>query len=191
MEQRLEQFPDPTVEENEEELLRRAMSDVRPLAARPLAPRRRGRRQPPASPPEIQPLEDFLQSREAFEVVFHPGYQEGGPEVRNRPLMRKLRRGEFSVQAQLDLHGLSQAEAQTALEAFLVRCRLDDLRCVRIIHGKGRNSGTGEGILKQKVPQWLSTRRFSRLILAFSSAPPGDGGTGATYVLLRRPSPES
>ncbi len=188
MERSLEQSPDP-LEENEEELLRQAMSDVRPLVSRPLAPRRRGRPQRPPSPPEIQPLEDFLRSREAFEVAFHPGYQEGGPEARNRPLMRKLRRGGFSVQAQLDLHGLTQAEAQTALEAFLVRCRLADLRCVRIVHGKGRNSNAGEGILKQKVPQWLSTRRFSRLILAFSSAPPRDGGTGATYVLLRRARP--
>lgn len=187
MSQPLEIKPDP--EPSEEELLRQAMADVRPLAFKALAPRRRVRQQPPERPPEIQPLQEFMRSRQAFEVVFHPGYQEGGPEQRNRPLMRKLRRGGFSVQAQLDLHGLTQVEAQAALESFLIRSRLGNLRCVRIVHGKGRNSGGSEGVLKQRVPQWLSTRRFSRLIVAFASAPPVDGGTGATYVLLRQSKP--
>lgn len=177
----------PLPDLTEDELFRQAMADVRPLLFRRLAPRSPGpNRTAPPLPPDDLPLREFMENRQGFEIGFHPGYHEGGPEQRNRPLMRKLRTGGFSVQAQLDLHGMTQAEAQTAMEQFLDRCCGLGLRCVRIVHGKGKNSGGSDGVLKQRVPQWLSTRRFSRVIIAFTSAPPGDGGTGATYVLLRQ-----
>lgn len=176
----------PETDPEEQRLLEEAMSDVKPIRSTPVAPRPNGlRRNLPNGEDETLPLREFLNGNGLFEVGFHPGYHEGGPEQRNRPLVRKLRRGGFSVQAQLDLHGMTQAEAYESLEAFLARCRRENLRCVRIVHGKGLNSTNQCGVLKRLVPQWLSTRRFARLILAFTSAPPTDGGIGATYVLLR------
>jgi DNA-nicking Smr family endonuclease len=166
-----------------------AMADVRPLSVRKTAPRKNGIKHKGTFPQESDNarrlLSDVVEGRAEFEWWYHPGYREGGPEGRNRPLIKKLRRGAFSVQAELDLHGLTQREALFELEAFFKRCGQRNLRCVRIIHGKGNNSTNQEGVLRQKIPQWLSTRRFSRLIVAFTSARPSDGGLGATYVLLR------
>jgi DNA-nicking Smr family endonuclease len=174
----------------EEALFEQAMSDVRKLEKKSTVPRRNGARRRPqetdASAEGRRLLRDFLEGRTEFEWSFHPGYQEGGPEQANRQLLRKLRRGGFSVQDELDLHGLSQIEAQQRLEAFLTGCSRRQIRCVRIIHGKGNNSQNHEGVLKQRIPIWLSTRRLSRLIIAFTSARPADGGIGATYVLLRK-----
>jgi DNA-nicking Smr family endonuclease len=81
---------------------------------------------------------------------------------------------------------MTQVEAHNALEGFLVRCSQRNLRCVRVVHGKGNNSRNSEGILKKRVPQWLATRRLGRYVIAYTSAPPTDGGIGATYVLLRK-----
>lgn len=98
-------------------------------------------------------------------------------------LLRKLRRGQFSVGAELDLHGMSVSEAHASLAEFLHECRSEQTRCVRIIHGKGLGSRHGKPILKGKLDRWLRLRDD---VVAFSSARPVDGGTGAVYVLLKR-----
>lgn len=100
-----------------------------------------------------------------------------GPDV-----PRKLRRGHWTIRAQLDLHGLRSDEAQEALLVFLEEARQHHWRCVRIIHGKGLGSIGREPVLKRKVPRWLAQRRE---VLAFCQARPDDGGSGATIVLLR------
>lgn len=174
----------------EERLFEDAMADVRRLDKKSTVPRRNG---PPKNLRESDAvaegqilLREFLEGRSEFEWSFHPGYQEGGSEQSNRRLLRKLRNGGYSVQAELDLHGLSQAEAHQCLDEFLHRCGRRNLRCVRVIHGKGNNSHNHEGVLKQRIPMWLAARRLSRLIIAYTSAPPNDGGIGATYILLRK-----
>lgn len=96
--------------------------------------------------------------------------------------MRKLRRGQFSIGGQLDLHGMTSDDARAALAAFIHRSQAAGIRCVRIIHGKGHGSRQKIPVLKNKVNRWLRQRDE---VLAFCSAPPQDGGTGAVYVLLK------
>ncbi len=98
-------------------------------------------------------------------------------------LLRKLRRGQFSTSGQLDLHGLTIPEARQALTGFLHTSQVRGAQCVIIIHGKGYGSQHKQPILKNKVNSWLQQHTE---ILAFCSAQPADGGTGAVYVLLRR-----
>jgi len=99
----------------------------------------------------------------------------------SRRTMRKLIRGGFSVQSEIDLHGMTAAEANAALRQFVEEALMRRWACVRVIHGKGRGSGQGGPVLKRKVDAWL--RQWSP-VLAFVSARQVDGGTGAVYVLL-------
>lgn len=99
-------------------------------------------------------------------------------------IFRKLRRGQLSISAELDLHGLNAKEAKQHLLEFMAEAGRYRYSCVRIVHGKGNRSGQRGPVLKNKVNRWL--RRWSA-VLAFCSARPVDGGTGAVYVLLRKP----
>jgi DNA-nicking Smr family endonuclease len=102
-----------------------------------------------------------------------------GPDV-----PRRLRRGDWVIQRQIDLHGLRVDEAREALGAFLVECLKREIRCVRVVHGKGLGSVNREPVLKGKVLKWLTQRDE---VLAFCQAGPHDGGSGALVVLLRPP----
>jgi DNA-nicking Smr family endonuclease len=97
-------------------------------------------------------------------------------------VVRKLRRGVWALQAQLDLHGLRREEARERLGAFLRESARAGLRCVRVIHGKGNGSPGREPVLKGKVRHWLVQRDE---VLAFTQARPVDGGAGAVIVLLK------
>jgi DNA-nicking Smr family endonuclease len=94
----------------------------------------------------------------------------------------KLRRGHYTVDAEIDLHGMTGAEAKAAMREFLTEAVQRRMTCVRIIHGKGRRSGPRGPVLKNVVNQWL--QRID-VIQAFGSARQVDGGSGAVYVLLR------
>jgi DNA-nicking Smr family endonuclease len=96
---------------------------------------------------------------------------------------RKLRRGEFRREAELDLHGMNAENARKALGLLLHEAAEEGWRCLRIIHGKGLRSSNDGPILKTRLNTWLRQRSD---VLAFCSAPPRDGGTGAVYVLLRK-----
>jgi DNA-nicking Smr family endonuclease len=100
-----------------------------------------------------------------------------GPDV-----PRRLRRGDWVIQREIDLHGFRVDEAREALAAFLVDCGKRDVRCVRIVHGKGLGSVNREPVLKGKVLRWLAQRDQ---VLAFCQAGPSDGGSGALVALLR------
>lgn len=97
-------------------------------------------------------------------------------------VLRKLRRGHYSCQGEIDLHGMTANTARNALAAFLRDARMHHWRCVRIVHGKGLRSGHRGPVLKARVGGWLRRRNE---VLAFCSTPDHDGGTGAIYVLLR------
>lgn len=99
-------------------------------------------------------------------------------------VLRKLRRGKWVIQGQLDLHGMISAEARIALVNFLHQTEKAGARCVRIIHGKGLSSFNREPVLKHKVKHWLTQRDE---VLAFAEARPTDGGSGAVIVLLKSP----
>ena len=97
-------------------------------------------------------------------------------------VVRKLRRGVWVLQAELDLHGLRRDEARERLGAFLREASRTGIRCVRIVHGKGHGSPGREPVLKTKVKSWLMQQDA---VLAFTYARASDGGHGALIVLLR------
>jgi DNA-nicking Smr family endonuclease len=100
----------------------------------------------------------------------------------SRQTLRRLRSGDWHIQAELDLHGLTRIEAKHELADFLHECKRRGGRCVRIIHGKGLGSPNKEPVLKHHVRHWLTQRDE---VLAFVSARPVDGGSGAVVVLLK------
>ena len=167
------------------EYFRREMADVAPIS-HDLVP-------PELKKPAPIPFQTYKDEQAVVqESVSHSLDEiamESGEELFfQRPGLRlstvkKLKRGQFSVAAELDLHGLVVKDAKQAITLFLAECRQDQKHCVRIIHGKGRRSPQGLPVLKNKVNLWLQHRDE---VLAFCSARPVDGGTGAIYVLLRK-----
>jgi DNA-nicking Smr family endonuclease len=105
-----------------------------------------------------------------------------GPEV-----VRKLRQGDWSLQAQVDLHGLRTDEARATLAAFIREAHKRGLRCVRVVHGKGLGSPGKTPVLKGRVHSWLVQKSE---VMAFAQARPAEGGAGALVVLLR-PAPRA
>ena len=99
----------------------------------------------------------------------------------NKDVLKKLRRGYFGLDAELDLHGLTSYEAKKQLQRFLYDCTEEGCQCVHIIHGKGYRSKSSYPVLKNNLNDWL---RQHRDVLAFCSASAKDGGTGAVLVLL-------
>jgi DNA-nicking Smr family endonuclease len=96
-------------------------------------------------------------------------------------VLRKLRRGEYRVEREIDLHGLTVLEAKQDLKLFLIRALEQHVQCVRVVHGKGLRSGPRGPVLKATVNAVL---RRTGAVLAFVSARQADGGSGALYVLL-------
>ncbi|MGZ4955563.1 MAG: Smr/MutS family protein [Methylobacter sp.] len=97
-------------------------------------------------------------------------------------ILKKLRKGQFGLDAEIDLHGLNSNEAKRQLLHFLHDCVEDGCRCVHIVHGKGYRSADNHPVLKNNLNIWL---RQHKDVQAFCSAPPKDGGTGAVFVLLQ------
>ena len=143
--------------------------------------------------PRPVPYQTLAENRkvlnEMMDGLIDPAEMETGDELLfkrvgiQHKVFKKLRNGNFSVEAQLDLHGMTVPVAKTALSAFLAECRNKSRKCVRIIHGKGIGSKEGKPVIKNKVNHWLRQRRD---VQAFCTARPIDGGTGAIYVLLSR-----
>jgi DNA-nicking Smr family endonuclease len=166
----------------EDEVFRAAVADVTPLDARhttsvtkpPARPRRRTRAENQAL---LDDLSDTVSHhRDAGEPLTfsRPGIQ--------RQAVRQLRRGGSRVEDELDLHGLTVAQARPLLVRFLNSCAQRGVRRVRIIHGKGLRSDNREGVLKGLVASWLAQRAD---VLAFHEARAAEGGSGAVIVLLR------
>lgn len=105
------------------------------------------------------------------------------PKDIDRATRDKFERGKMEIEATLDLHGSSQAQAQDDLIAFLSRAWRSGKRCVLVITGKGRD---GQGILRSRLPEWVNDAPLRDIVLRVSPAKQRDGGQGAFYVLLRR-----
>ena len=101
----------------------------------------------------------------------------------DRANAERLKRGKHAIEARLDLHGMTQAEAHRALGVFIRGARASGKRCVLVITGRG---AAGGGVLRSSVPRWLDEPEFRPHLLAIATAQPRDGGTGALYVMLRR-----
>jgi DNA-nicking Smr family endonuclease len=173
----------PTMSEDDLRAFREAMNGVRPLPPRDVVasmPR------PPAAA-SFARADERAVLRESLLPAADPTALDTGEELAfRRPgirddVLRRLRRGQFAIAAEIDLHGLGRHAAHEALREFINESAAHGHGCVRVIHGKGRGSGARGPVLKQVVNHWL--RRMADVV-AFASARPVDGGTGAAYVLL-------
>jgi DNA-nicking Smr family endonuclease len=131
-------------------------------------------------------LRDLVEGRGEFTIQYTDEYMEGIAPGVDRRLAQRLHRGDYAVQAHIDLHGHTVEEAKVVVEHFVTAAYAAGQRCILLIHGRGRNSKDNRPVLKEQVRIWLSHGRLSRLILAFATAPITNGGAGAVYVLLRR-----
>ncbi len=166
------------------DLFRKAVADVTPLPPS-------DRAEPPRPMVPAWPAQTVADEQQVLAESlsdYEPEDLETGEELLfSRPgvtaaALRKLKRGHWVIQAQLDLHGLTREMARLELAGFLTRCRQAGFRCVRIIHGKGLRSPNKEPVLKGKVRSWLMQRDE---VLAFCQAPNVEGGGGAALVLLK------
>ena len=130
-------------------------------------------------------LQGLVRGSVELDITFSDEYIEGAVQGFSRKLMKKLKRGELPVQDYIDLHGFTKQDAETAVTNFLLESFRNGLRCVLIVHGRGLNSPESLPVLKEGLPQWLNRGRVRKMVLAFATARPYDGGTGATYVFLR------
>jgi len=168
------------------ELFASSVGPVTPLA-------HSGRTESTAARPEPEPLQRQRDEAAALRETMSDGFDvdslletdaalsfrrpDIGPDV-----VRKLRRGGWVIQAQVDLHGLNRDEARERLAAFLREAAKQGMRCVRVIHGKGNGSPGREPVLKQRVHHWLVQKAS---VLAFTQARAAEGGSGALVVLLQ------
>jgi len=134
---------------------------------------------------DLEVLRDSLSEGEGSEIAFEAGEELAylRPGL-SRPVLRKLRAGQWALQDKLDLHGLRWDDARTLLAQFVAQAVKRGQRCLLIIHGKGMRSRNQEPVLRGKVAGWLAQRAD---VLAFCQARPADGGSGAVVVLLRGP----
>lgn len=196
------------------DLWRRVTRDLRPLAKRPPAKRPPAKRSPakrspaPAAdktaPPEQATGPDTPAAappaaarRPARKGAPAPGSTSEPPPPAapdlahgesaglDRRSALRLRRGQHPIDGRIDLHGMTQAAAARALDAFLAESQAAGRRCVLVITGKGTTS-EGGGVLRREVPRWLNRAPNRARVLGFDYALPRDGGQGALYVLLRR-----
>jgi len=166
-------------------LFRNTIGDVRPVAGR-----RRVLDNPQPKPhAKFSRADERAVLDESLQLDFDPAEMESGDELLfsrphiTRGIMRKLRRGQFAIQGEIDLHGMTAEEAQRALYAFIEDAKAHRLGCVRVVHGKGLGSGPKGPVLKAGVNRWLT--RWEA-VAAFCSAQPQAGGTGAIYVLISK-----
>jgi len=118
--------------------------------------------------------DDFIPDCGDYLEFMRPGIQKS--------YLKQIRNGKIAVEEHLDLHGLRRDDARKTLLNFLDHAQQESLKLVRIVHGKGYNSDDGQPVLKAMVNKWLQSIPE---VLAFVSATPRDGGTGAVYVLLK------
>lgn len=131
-------------------------------------------------------LSDLVSGRAPFDITETEEYIEGARVDLDPRLVVRLRRGEFPVQAHVDLHGMVQSAAKEALTSFVHESVRKGLRTILVVHGKGLGSPGGRPVLKQATTEWLSHGTLCGYVLAFTTARPADGGGGAMYVLLKR-----
>ena len=178
------------VKEDEKKMFLEAMADVKPI--------QRGDRVETYSTTSLsidnddksddealQSLQQLVEFGKGFVVSDTPEYIEGTGYNINPEFAKRLHRGDFSIQAHVDLHGLCVEDARAAFELFLKDSILTGKRAVLVVHGRGLSS-PHKPVLKTKVVEWLKCGLWRKWVIAFSSARSYDGGAGATYVLLRQ-----
>ncbi len=176
---------DDTVSNKDIDEFHQAMRGIKPLKSEARVPVEKSKPKPKARFSRADERAVLAESLEDDIDTIEHGY---GAALRfqrahvGKRTMRKLQRGAYSVQAELDLHGMTVAEAKPRLADFINFNASQGKYCVRIVHGKGNGSGERGPVLKNAVNRWL--RKWDT-VLAFVSTPQVDGGTGAVYVLLQ------
>jgi DNA-nicking Smr family endonuclease len=162
----------------------RAAWEATVAGATPLAGR--DKVQPPAAPKTVRRRKAGAPAEGGIFAIQRIGEQvEGKAPGADDALLRRLRNGEYPIDARVDLHGLYADAARRAVHETLERVWEQGGRCVLVVHGRGRHSES-EPILKEALLDWLAEPPNGERVLAFTSARGRDGGVGATYVLLRR-----
>jgi DNA-nicking Smr family endonuclease len=185
---KLIQVTESTVDD--EALLRQAFDGVRPMGGT-------GPERIAVQPPVVRnvvsedaevlaELSDLVSGQGAFELTETEEYLEGARVGLDPRLVVRLRRGDFSMQAHIDLHGMTQLDAKAALTDFILESVHKGRRAVLVVHGRGLRSPGGRPVLKHATAQWLSHGTIGAYVLAFTTARTYDGGAGAVWVLLRR-----
>ena len=182
--------PEPAADpEIEEKVFLEAVLDVKPIQ-RDKCAGNKIRIKPPDDVKEspeaaiVGQLTNLVKYGEGFVISDTPEYIEGTGYDVHPEFAGRLHRGDFSIQAHVDLHGQSVAEAKKTFEEFLKGAVKSGRRAVLIVHGRGLSS-PGEPVLKNNVREWLTRGHWRKWVIAFSSAQSYDGGAGATYILLR------
>lgn len=175
--------------EDEQEIFQVAMADVTPLDRENLLEKPVERIVPVAGKRNedlevLSKLSMLVYRGEGFVVADTPEYIEGTGYQVPSAVAKRLHEGYFAIEAHIDLHGFNARAAQEALDEFLHESLRNSIRAVLIIHGRGLCSPQ-EPVLKTKVTEWLTRGAWRKQVIAFASARSCDGGTGATYVLLR------
>ena len=158
----------------DEEAFRMEMEDVRPLgwSEQPLSVKapftfpKRSNEEADA----LAILSDFVSGRGEIDPFVTGEGVEGAAGREGRRYLARLKRGEFSVQGHLDLHGFGREDARPVLERFLRDAQRLGYSCVRVVHGRGTHSESEPSLMKREVTRWLSSRRLSRTVVAFASA---------------------
>ena len=173
------------ISEEDMALFRDAIGDVTPIKKQPLV----HETNKPVAKPLQKEADDQSVMQELIDGEFDTHDLEMGDELIfirpgvQKQTLRKLRRGQYPVESELDLHGMTVIMAKDALSNFLKQCHQTQRRCVRIIHGKGLGSKNKKPVIKNKLNNWLQQRDD---VLAYCSARQIDGGTGAIYLLLKK-----
>ena len=173
----------------EEDLLfAKAMQGVAPVTTKgrdvPKPAKNKGKTAPPVDP--AKSLRDLLEGRLEFALYHSDEFMEGHVVGIDPMIPVRLRAGQFSPEAHLDLHGQNAEQAHASLTWFIKNAYQRGLRTVLVVTGRGKNSPDGVGVLRPLLQRWLSKEPFKRVVLAFCTAKSGDGGPGAVYVLLRK-----
>lgn len=174
---------DEKEEETNEFLL--AMRSAAPLPAkgRQIAPTAKAKTEPAAPDPDFA---DLLGEKLEFALLYSDEYLEGRVADLDDLLMNRLREGQMSPEAHVDMHGLNALQAFEELKFFIRNSWYKGLRIVLAVTGRGKNSPAGQAVLRRKIQTWLTQEPFKRVVLAFCTALPQDGGPGSIYILLRR-----
>jgi DNA-nicking Smr family endonuclease len=124
-------------------------------------------------------------SRSDFSIDFAGEHVQALAPGVDRAHLRRIQRGDVEIEVEIELHGYTVPDARRLVTKTLLEMVDEGERCARIVHGRGRHSEAGP-VLKAGVLEWLTAEPLAARVLAFATAPPGEGGAGATIVLLRR-----
>ena len=177
------------LDEQEFALFAKAMDDVAPVSKRGREIHTPAETKIPLHPSGKTPaqiMQEIIDGRIEFAIQHTGEYMEGFVQGVSPEVLDKLRGGQLSPEGHVDLHGLNALQAYTELTRFIKNAYQRNMRTVTVITGRGINSPDGIAVIRNLIQEWLTHDPFKRVVLAFCSAQPRDGGAGALYVLLRK-----